>query len=255
MKSPSLLTTQPAPLAALTGRAIDEFRVDHPAELLALLRRLVDSAVLVQLSAPNGAAYTSTVWSVDVNARRISLDAQAVHPQVRALIDAGEATAVAYLDAIKLQFDLHGLMLVHGQNASALQAVLPDALYRFQRREFFRVRVREGALAHLQHPAPGGAMLALRVLDVSVGGCSLALPPELPPIEPGTRLDGVRIELDADTLFVASLRVQHVTSGLAGSASPARLGCSFATLDATSQRALQRHVDLTQRREKFRLLG
>ena len=61
------------------------------------LRRLVDSAVLVQLSAPGGAAYTSTLWAVDAQAQRISLDADAAHPQIRALVDAGEATAVAYL--------------------------------------------------------------------------------------------------------------------------------------------------------------
>jgi flagellar brake protein len=256
--SPSQSTfeaTRPAPLSTLTGRAIDEFRVDHPAEVLSLLHRLVDSAVLVQLSAPNGAAYTSTMWSVDTQARRISLDADAAHPQVRALVEAGDATAVAYLDAIKLQFDLHGLMLAHGSNASTLQAVMPDVLFRFQRREFFRVRARDSAVAHLRHPASKGEMLTLRVLDVSVGGCALQLPAEAQPIEPGTSIDGVRLELDADTLFVAPLTVQHVSGGFGSNTRVSRLGCSFARLDGTSQRSLQRYIDLTQRREKFLLLG
>jgi flagellar brake protein len=247
--------TQPAPLSALSGRAIDEFRVDHPVEVMSLLRRLVDSAVLVQLSAPGGAAYTSTLWAVDAQGRRVSFDADAAHPQIRALVEAGEATAVAYLDAIKLQFDLQGLMLAHGNNASALQAVLPDVLYRFQRREYFRVRTRDSAVAHLRHPASRGEMLSLRVLDVSVGGCALQLPAEAAPIEPGTSIDGVRLELDADTLLVAPLAVQHVSGGFGSSTRISRLGCSFARLDGTSQRALQRYIDLTQRREKFLLLG
>ena len=246
---------QPAPLSALTGRAIDEFSVDHPAEVLALLQRLVDSAVLVQLSAHNGAAYTSTLWSVDTRARRISLDANAAHPQARALVEAGDATAVAYLDAIKLQFDLHGLMLAHGSNASTLQAVLPDVLFRFQRREFFRVRARDSAVAHVRHPAAKGAMLTLRVLDVSIGGCALLLPADAAPIEPGTSIDGVRLELDADTLLVTPLAVQHVSGGFGSNMRVCHLGCSFARLDGTSQRALQRYIDLTQRREKFLLLG
>ncbi len=248
-------TTQPAPLSTPSGRAIDEFRVHHPAEVLSLLHRLVDSAVLVQLSAANGAAYTSTLWSVDAQARRISLDADAAHPQVRALVEAGDATAVAYLDAIKLQFDLHGLMLAHGSNASTLQAVLPDVLFRFQRREYFRVRTRDSAVAHLRHPASHGEMLTLRVLDASVGGCALQLPADAAPIEPGTSIDGVRLELDADTLLVAPLTVQHVSSGFGSNTRVSRLGCSFARLDGTSQRALQRYIDLTQRREKFLLLG
>ena len=247
--------TQPAPLSALTGRAIDEFRVDHPDEVLSLLRRLVDSAVLVQLSAPGGAGYTSTLWAVDAQAQRISLDADASHPQIRALVDAGEATAVAYLDAIKLQFDLHGLMVAHGHNASALQARLPDVLFRFQRRESFRVRTRTGAVAHLRHPASRGEMLMLRVLDVSVGGCALQLPAESEPIQPGTAISDVRLELDADTLLMAPLTVQHVSGGFGSNTRVSRLGCSFARLDGTSQRALQRYIDLTQRREKFLLLG
>jgi flagellar brake protein len=251
----SFASTQPAPLSTLSGRAIDDFRVDHPAEVLSLLHRLVDRAVLVQLSAANGAAYTSTLWSVDTQARRISLDADAAHPQVRALVEAGDATAVAYLDAIKLQFDLHGLMLAHGSNASTLQAVMPDVLYRFQRREFFRVRTRDSAVAHLRHPASAGEMLTLRVLDVSVGGCALQLPAEAQPIEPGTSINGVRLELDADTLLVVPLTVQHVSGGFGSSTRSSRLGCSFARLDGTAQRALQRYIDLTQRREKFLLLG
>jgi flagellar brake protein len=253
--APDFAPTQPAPLSALTGRAIDEFRVAHPAEVLALLRRLVDSAVLVQLSAPGGAAYTSTLWAVDVQARRISLDADPAHPQIRALVESGEATAVAYLDAVKLQFDLHGLMLAHSLNASALQAVMPDVLYRFQRREFFRVRVRDTAVAHLRHPASRSEMLTLRVLDVSGGGCALLLPAGAEPIEPGTPIDGVRLELDADTLFVAPLVVQHVSEGFGTASRGSRLGCAFARLDGISQRSLQRYIDLTQRREKFLLLG
>jgi c-di-GMP-binding flagellar brake protein YcgR len=252
---PDFQSTQPTPLSLLSGREIDEFRVADPAEVHALLRRLVDSAVLVQLSAPNGAAYTSTLWSVDPSARRLSLDADAMHPQVLALIDAGEATAVAYLDAIKLQFDLHGLLLAHGHNASALQAVLPETVYRFQRRGYFRVRAREGAVAYLPAPASPATMTMLRVLDVSVGGCSLALPNDAAPIAPGALLNDVRIELDADTLFVATLKVQHVTGGFGQTNRVIRLGCSFAHIDGPSQRALQRYVDLSQRREKFLLLG
>lgn len=252
-RTPDFQTTRPTPLSLLSGREIDEFRVANPAEVMSLLRRLVDSAVLVQLSSPSGAAYTSTLWAVDASARRISLDADPTHPQVRALVDGGEATAVAYLDAIKLQFDLHGLMMVHGQRASALQAALPAVMYRFQRREFFRVRTRDSALAHLRHPKAG--LITLRVLDVSVGGCALSLPADMPPIDPGSTLEDVRIELDADTLFVASLKVQHVTGGLGSTSRNTRLGCEFVLSDGTSQRALQRYIDLTQRREKFLLLG
>jgi hypothetical protein len=51
------------------------------------------------------------------------------------------------------------------------------------------------------------------------------------------------------------LTLQHVSGGFGNNTRGARLGCSFSGLDAPSQRALQRYVDLTQRRQKFSLLG
>jgi flagellar brake protein len=242
--------TQPAPLSALTGQAIDEFRVAHPAEQSALLKRLVERSTLIQLLAPGGAAYTSVLWTADPEARRVSLDADPAHPQIRALVDAGEVTAVAYLDAIKLQFDLRGLVLVHGTQASALQAGWPDPIYRFQRREFFRVRTRDGAQARLRHPALPQMTLALRVLDLSVGGCALALPADVPPIAAGARIAGVTLELDDETRFEATLGVQHVSGGVMAQTNGMRLGCSFVQLDGAAQRALQRCIDLAQRRSK-----
>lgn len=252
---PDFQPTQPAPMSLASGNPIDEFRVGHPAEVLSLLRRLVDGNTLIQLSAPGGASYTTVLWAVDAQQRRISFDADASHPQVGPLVEAGEVTAVAYLDAIKLQFDLQGLMLVHGSNASALQAALPAVLYRFQRREYFRVKAREGAVARLRHPALPEMQLALRLLDVSIGGCALALPGDVPPIAAGIRIAGVKVELDADTHFEATLGIQHVSGGFHPQARGARLGCSFVALGGAAERSLQRYIDLTQRRSRLLSLG
>ncbi len=254
---PIFQDTQPAPLHQLSGNAQDEFRVDHPTEQLALLRQLADTNVLVHLSAPGGATYTTTVWTVDGTQRRVSLAADAAHPQVRALVDAGEATAVAYLESVKLQFDLQHLVLVHGTDASALQAALPNALYRFQRRESFRVRTPANAApsATFRHPALPELVLALRVLDVSVGGCALALPAGVPALAAGSTIAGVRVELDADARFEVTLTLQHISGGI-GSAQPGqRLGCAFARLDGGAQRTLQRYINQTQKRQRQFSLG
>lgn len=245
-----IAATSPAALA--TGGELEAYRIDHPAEVVALLRRLAAAHVLVQLSSPSGAAYTTVVWSVDAQARRIGLDADPAHPQVRGLVDDGEATAVAYLDAVKLQFDLRALLLAHGEGASTLQAGLPDRLYRFQRRSAYRVRAHDGARAELAHPARAGERLTLRVIDISAGGCALALPAPLPAIDPGTSLSGVAFTLDDDTRFTAQVAVQHVSGGFDPQARHLRLGCAFSALDGPAQRALQRYIDLTQRRSAVR---
>jgi c-di-GMP-binding flagellar brake protein YcgR len=254
---PTFQDTQPAPLHTLTGNAQDEFSVSHPNEVRALLRQLVDGNTRVHLSAPDGSGYATTLWTIDTQQRRVSLSADAGSPQLRALVDAGEATAVAYLDSIKLQFDLNGLMLVHSHHASALQATLPSVLYRFQRRGSFRVRTpaRGAPTAHFRHPAHPELQLALRVLDVSVGGCALALPADVPPPAAGARIAGVRLELDADTRFEATLTLQHVSGGINPAASANRLGCAFEKIDGAAQRALQLYIDQTQKRQRLFTLG
>ncbi len=250
---PSFQDTQPAALHQLSGQAQDEFAVHHPTELLGLLRQLVDNNVRVHLSAPDGSSYTTQVWTVDGHLRRLSLAADAAHPAVRALIDGGEATVVAYLESIKLQFDLQHLVLVHGANASALQAELPKRLYRFQRRSSFRVRTPASTAptATLLHPSMPEMELALRVLDVSVGGCALALPADVPALAAGITLAGVQIELDGDTRFSTGLTLQHVSGGMGSTDNTRRLGCAFVKLDGAAQRTLQRYIDQTQKRQRL----
>jgi c-di-GMP-binding flagellar brake protein YcgR len=229
----------------------DDFRITDDSEALSLLLRLCHGPTPIHLCAPEGTPYTTVLLVVDVGAGRLGFDAQPAHPSVAALVDAGEATAVAYLDSVRLQFDLTSLVLVHSADGSSLHADLPVAMYRYQRRETFRVRARGGATAQFVHPAQRDRPLQLRVLDVSAGGCALALPAGAPAIEAGAALDEVRVDLDADTRFETSLIVQHVSSGLTlNAATGTRLGCAFGVLDSASRRALQRYVDLTQRRQR-----
>jgi c-di-GMP-binding flagellar brake protein YcgR len=244
--------TRPASLDDFSDDSLEAFRVTAPAEVAALLRELLDEGAIVHLSAPDGSGYTTTVWTVDSAQNRISFSADDADPQLQALIDAGEATGVAYLDNVKLQFELQSALLVHGARACALQAALPSEIFRFQRRGSYRVRLlpRTGPSARLRHPSLPDMQLALRVLDVSTGGCAIFLPDDVPPLPPGVKLHGTRIELDADTRFDATLALHHVTS-LNPQSGGVRLGCSLTDLDGNAQRALQRYIDQTQKRRRL----
>src|SRR6185369_4200252 len=121
------METLPMPLDAMDGasaRGLSEFRVDSPAEVNAFLRQIVAGNVLVQLSSPEGGHYNTTLWTADAARRVLSFAAQANDPGLQRLLESQEAVAVCYLDLVKLQWDLHDLMLVHGAQESALQARL-----------------------------------------------------------------------------------------------------------------------------------
>jgi len=246
------LETQPAALGSDGG--VDPwgpFRVTSPTETLALLRTLRDGSVPVNLNACDGASYTSTLWSFDTTQARLSFSADEHHPQLRRLVDADEVIAVAYLDSVKLQFDVQHLVLVRSAQACALQGAFPRDLYRFQRRNGYRVRTLENTspTVRLRHPSIPEMALALRVLDVSIGGCALLLPGNVPPLQPGSCLKGARVDLDADTRFDAALQLHHVTS--LSNSPGVRLGCEWKQIDGAAQRALQRYIDQTQKRRRL----
>ena len=228
------------------------FRVSHPQERLALLRQLRDGHVPVILNGPGGAVLTSTLWSVDDQQERLSFSANPGLPALDRLVESNEAVAVAYMDSVKLQFDLHDLMVVHGVQASTLQCAQPRTIYRFQRRSAFRVRTaeRHGPTARMRHPSIPDMLIELRVLDLSIGGCALWLPQDLPPLQAGTRVSEVSIEIDTDARFVAALQMQHVTSLSAGDTG-VRLGCEWVKLPGPAERVLQRWIDQTQKRRRM----
>jgi c-di-GMP-binding flagellar brake protein YcgR len=234
--------TQPAALGHEGG--LDDrsrFRVDDSSELLRLLQQLRDGSVPVTLSAPQSAAVSSQLWSVDAAQRQISFSADAASLDMQRLAQDDEAVAVAYLDNVKLQFEL-----------CELRARLPTVLYRFQRRASYRVRSfdRRAPKALLRHPSMPDMHIGLRIVDLSAGGCALLLPDDIPALQPGTHLASVHIELDSDTAFDATLHLQHV-SAMHGGGSGQRLGCEFIELSGQAQRLLQRFIDQTQQRRRL----
>jgi c-di-GMP-binding flagellar brake protein YcgR len=97
--------------------------------------------------------------------------------------------------------------------------------------------------------------LALRVLDVSLGGCALRLPDDVPPLAAGTRIAGVTVELDVNTRLRADLTLQHFTQMAAGDepgrAASVRIGCEWRLARVEDERALQRWVDQAQVRQRL----
>ncbi len=249
----AFLDTQPAPLGDDPHNdPFAEFRSSHPREVQSLLRELRDRTTPVALSSPTGIGLGATVWTVDAERGRIAFDVEPSDPQLAGLVEGNELTAVAYLDAVKLQFDLHDLVLVRSPRATALQARLPACVYRFQRRGSFRVRTldRGAPKAQLRHPSLPDMRLSLRILDISIGGCALMLPANTPALPPGLEMGGVVLELDTDTVLEVVLRIQHATS-VQGKATGLRLGCELLRLDTGALRTLQRYIDQTQKRRRL----
>ncbi len=241
---------------AATHGGLSEFRLTSPIEIAALLQRMCDDNVTLNLNAPDGSACSVQLWTVDKGRRAISFSANADDPQLQAVLQGDEAVVVCYLDNVKLQFDVQDLVLVRSGMASALKCDMPREMFRFQRRETFRVRpvLRTSPVAKLRHPMIPDMLLSLRILDVSIGGCALFLPDDVPPLNPGVTLNGVVLELDPNTTLQTSLRLQHVSS-INADARGVRLGCEMIDPPRDSLRHLQNYIDQTQKKRRLMVLS
>jgi c-di-GMP-binding flagellar brake protein YcgR len=247
------METRPAPLDGMDhDDGLDEFRVSSPREIQGLLKQLLDGSVLLNLNASDGSVFTSPIWTVDGQRGTIGFNADPGDPAMHKLLECDEVVVVGYLDNVKLQFDVSNMVLVHGNRASVLSCRAPLEMFRFQRRNAFRVRplMRASPTARFRHPGSPETECALRVIDISIGGCGVFLPEDLPAMSAGAMLGDVRIELDDDTRLEVTMRLQHVTA-ISAEARGVRLGFEFKRVGGDSLRALQRFIDLTQKRGKL----
>lgn len=244
--------TRPSELEAMPLPELDTLRVTGVAQIRGLLRSVMDRNIPVIISGSDGSAHTAQIWAVDGNREKIAFSADLLSPSLHRLIEADEAVAVCYLEQVKLQFDVFDRVLVHGHQSCVMQAMMPRELFRFQRRNAYRVRTleRTAPTASFRHPAIPDVQLELRVLDLSIGGCALFMPNDLPPLEPGSLINGIRVELDADTEIKASLLIHHITS-VQPQAQGVRLGCELINMDAEAQHLLAHYIDQTQKRRRM----
>lgn len=248
MDSTSLTTSG----GAASGSGLEDFRLTAPFEIAEVLRRFAEGHVHVGLNAPNRSSIVATVWAVDPANGMLSFSIPSHEPQLDAVVECDEVAVVGYLDHVKVQFDVDKLVLVRSGDRVALKCAYPRELFRFQRRRGFRVRpmVRTTPVAVLRHPMIADMTLELRVLDVSICGCALFLPDDVPALSPGVLMNGVLLDLDADTRVHTGLRLQHVTS-LNPESRGVRLGCEMVAPVPEGVRALQRYIDQTQKRRRL----
>lgn len=221
-------------------------------EVAAYLSELQRERTPVQLSSPSGHGLNSRIQVFDPTAGLLAFEV-GMDPQGAShhLVDTSEVTAVAYLGSIKLQFDLDSPVLVSGDQGAVLRCGIPERLYRFQRRQTFRVQPAGQLFPRVLLPCPDGSHQAFRVLDISIGGLALQRLPQTLALATGEVYPAAQLELDRTTQLEVALRIQHVSEWRGPEATHWHVGCAFMDLQTSVLRALQVYVDQTQKRRRL----
>jgi c-di-GMP-binding flagellar brake protein YcgR len=255
------METQPMPLEELSKApgGLEDFRITAPSEIAGYLKKLCAGSVTLNLVGPDGPGYVTTVWAVDTDRGNVVFSADLTDADLQRILRAGDSVIVGYLDAIKLQFDASGLVVAREGRTGALNLRMPREMYRFQRRDAYRVKPlpRAAPSAHMRHPEARDRPLELRVLDLSMGGCALLAPGGTPTLVAGMSLPGVHIDLDGQSTVRGTLLLRHVAplddsnaDGLPVKPGSVRVGCELLDMSPECCRVLQRFIDQTQQRRR-----
>lgn len=236
---------------AATHGGLHDFRMTSSVEIRAMLTRLCNGSVTLALNASDGSDWAARPWAIDSARAAISLvfDGDPAEPRLQSVLQSSHVIAVGVIDNVKIQFEVSGLVLVQGANSCALRCAMPREIFRFQRRDSFRVRppLRAAPAARLAHPQ---LPPMLRILDVSMGGCALFLPGKTPAVTAGAVLEDVELDLEVNVRISTHLRIQHV-SELNAEATGVKLGCQFLNASPSALRNLQHYIAQTQKRARL----
>lgn len=236
---------------AATHGGLHDFRMTSSVEIRAMLTRICDGNVQLMLNTSDGTDWAARPWVVDTAHSAISMmfDGDKDDPRLQRVLQSNQVIAVGAIDNVKIQFDVQGLVLVQSSNSSALRCAMPREIFRFQRRDSFRVRtpVRSAPAARLTHAGLPGL---LRILDVSMGGCALFLPGDGASVKAGAVIRDAQLDLEVHVRVQTDLRIQHV-SELNAEATGVKLGCQFINASSNSLRGLQNYIAQTQKRARL----
>ncbi len=246
----SFLDTEPAAIHCLDATSTwEQFRVEDPRRLLAVLREVCCGAVPLTLGIAGGRTAVAVLWSVDEAHARLVLS---VAPDVAGFRDLSATSApwaAGYLENVKVQFELHSFTVETQGPTCMVHADIPRQLFSLPRRQTVRVRHAEllAPVVLFRHPPASDVLVSMRVLDISMTGCAVWNPISDPPLWPGTEIRQVEVQLDDMSIFVTDLHVEHVTFSavsLAGS----RVGCAWKGMPQSGCETLQHWISRGRRR-------
>ena len=262
--------TTPAddPAAAPTRRPVanllpsdeySQYLLSSRAEMFAIFRGLADHVSQISMIFNEGQdmVLTSLVsWGDD----GLVFDLGATADMNRRALKAEKLFCTAQLDRVEIQFILRGVDQIDYKGRPSFHASLPDSILRLQRRECFRLGtpIANPVICRFRRSGAGaaGAVLQVHVVDISLGGVSLAgLPLDLA-LEPETTFPNCSIDLPDGGPIVATLRPcwQVETVSRSGVRSK-RAGFAFVDLPRVKTTIIQRYIIKIERERKAREIG
>ncbi|MDE2342493.1 MAG: flagellar brake protein [Betaproteobacteria bacterium] len=248
---------QPAPAASPPEQDNDpefsEYELVTQSDARLILRALCQEGALITFYFNQGRDFLLTsLLDVSEDGNNLIFDLGSSRDANRRILQADRINAVTSRNRIKIRFALEGLASVSHDDRDAFWAHAPEALFRLQRRENFRIAAPLANPIKARIPVRqenGPVRTAQAVLyDISGGGVSLVAALGDVEFRPGAEFFGVSINLPQVGMLTVDLQVRNIYDITApGGKVLRRAGCTFLRLPGPTMSLIQRYIIQTER--------
>lgn len=238
----------------------EKYLLQSPREIRHLLASIVSGRALItaQIHPGNQSFLTALVGLVDDD-QALLLDGSTDESINSRIERAAQITCITQLQNIRIQFNVNTPVRTEFEGRPAFRALMPTAVLRLQRREFYRLQtpVTESVVCAI--PDIGGSSVQpaeVRIIDISSGGIAVAVPPSNFNFEPHMEFSGCTLRLpDAEPintrLVVKNLFRLVNRNGI----EMLRAGCQFLDLPRNADNIIQRYILKIERTRNARERG
>jgi len=251
--------TQP-PIDTSRDDTLEKYTLHGHHQIRQVLEELIEHHALIAAHFGNNQSFVTALVALSDDGTSLFLDASPDTAVNRRVLANDRLLCVTQLDHIRIQFALSGLQEVSKGGHDSFRALLPEHLLRLQRREFFRLQVPIAHAVSCTLNARGidaaPVQLDARVLDISVGGVALQVPPAVAEFVIGATLDHCSLRLPELEPIELCLEVRNINRNTQRSGTELlRLGCQFANLSRAGEAVIQRYIFNTERERNARERG
>lgn len=168
-----------------------------PSEMSIVLRTLVQRRDMLTVTSAHGQIVTQLL-EIEPREGRIVFDWGGVESDNRALLEAPQLYFKGAPDGVRIEFTTGAAHAVEYEGRQAFEVPFPEAVYQFQRREYFRVPAPILDPFFAKGSYADGELFRYEVHDISLGGVALRMEtPRLAESEIGTTFNDVVLNLGA----------------------------------------------------------
>lgn len=220
-------------------------RVNHPTQVIALLRRLRDTHTLLTVAIPGSERqFNSMVLDVNAEQGYLLLD-ELNNPQGHQLLaETGRLRAHGRCQGVQLNFACTVKVARARDGGIVYQAPLPEYIVYLQRRAAFRVPVGLGLGMELHLPVPDAGVVHAQPCDISIMGVG-ARTDDPGVLEPELVLPDCTLHLPDHELINLTLEIRYVQPDT--HPDQYRFGARFVELEPRQKTQLRRVVTHMER--------